>query len=89
MLILKVNVTYSELLDFATNIVNEYSVEKEDDLVQINKYREMVDTREEDDPWMPFIEGWVMGLGSRYGINIEHYIRKEKLDKINKINEKG
>jgi len=95
MVILKVNVTYNELLNFATDIIIKHSVEKKDDLVQISKFRKLVNTREanssdtsdesSDDPWFVIIEGWVMGLGSKYDINIENYIRKEKLDKINKI----
>lgn len=74
------NITYEELLDFATEIVNEKSTEKEDDLTQITKYKELINY--ENYPWLNFIEGWVIGLANRYNVSIENYIRRKKLENI-------
>jgi len=83
MLILK-NITYDELLDFAAEIINEHSIERENDLVQIVKFRNLIKDKAHE-LWLPLIEGWVVGLGVKYNISIETYIRKKKLDKINEI----
>lgn len=78
------NVTYKELLDFATEIVKNHSKTKQEDLIQIRKFEERLEKNIENDPWLGIIEGWVIGLASKYDISIKKYIRKKKLEKINK-----
>ena len=84
MLFLK-NITEDELLDFATEIIQSHSTEKEDDIIQIAKFRDRLKQNIKDDPWISFIEGWCMGLGSKYDISIEKYIRRRKLEQLNSI----
>lgn len=83
MLILELNITHNELLDFASEIVEKYSTEKEIDMIQITKFREIVNNK--NSTWLPLIEGWCVGLSSRYDVSMENYIRKQKLINLREI----
>lgn len=81
---LYLDITYDLLLDFATEIIEEHSTKKEEDLIQIKKFRQRLKQNIENDPWKHFIEGWVTRLASKYDVSIEKHIRKEKIKKIKK-----
>ena len=77
--------TMSELLDFATIMVNNNSIEKEDDLTQIKRFREVIKRKDKTAiMFKSFIKGWVIGMANNYNVSIKQHIRKIKLEKLEK-----
>lgn len=81
MLFYKQNINYDDLLDFATSLVEKYSTEKEEDLIQIAKFKEVIH-QSKNEQWLYFIEGWVGGLEQKYNESLDKWLRNQKLTKI-------
>jgi hypothetical protein len=78
------NTTYEELLEFGTYLIENFSEAKEEDLILIEKYKEIIQNPMYDISWFSYIEGWVSGLSIKYGIKLETWVRREKIRKIDR-----
>ncbi len=86
LLIEDLNVTYSEMLDVTTDIINKYSNNKNDDLIQIKKFRELI-LDDSTINWKYFIQGWCVATYHKYSdISFKKYLRIVKLESIDNEN---
>lgn len=82
MLTYKDNISYIELLDYAEYLVEKYSTTRDEDITQIDKFREIIRYKSPGSDWLNFIEGWVSMIDIKYGENVYRWLRKEKLKKL-------
>ena len=80
------DVTYEELLDISECLIEKFSTEKEYDLIQIKKFRQILKNQPSiQSLWV--IEGWASGLCDRHNISVKEakkYLRREKINRLNK-----